>query len=302
MSAPAVTDSERRHRPYETVSAPDQVPLYDLVAMKGPNGESLDAYRGVRRRDTSEIVSVVSSRYQLVQHREVAQAVHAIGEALERPVADPNAPTFPREVIRLFAGGRRMEVRLVVGTRYELGPLDSAYPGVRVMNSLDGTWAVRAEGVGVRVACANQLYAGMNSLVELREVHLSSATDLLAMLSKAIHAILSRFNDAISVYSNAMGEEMLAEEVAPALLAAGLPRVHASAIGARAEVAGSHNALLTKWSAYQVATEVLTHEVGPRVSPERSRGFERMAAGALLPSQVERRGESAPVWVKGNTI
>ena len=113
-------------------------------------------------------------------------------------------------------------------------------------------------------------------------MHLSSATDLLAMLSRAIHAILSRFKDAIRVYSNAMGEEMLAEDVGPALLAAGLPRIHASAIGARAEVAASHNALLTRWASYQVATEVLTHEVGPRVSPERSRAFERIAASALL--------------------
>lgn len=30
---------------------------------------------------------------------------------------------------------------------------------------------------------------------------------------------------------------------------------------------------------------VLTHEVGPRVSPERSRGFERVAASALLPGR-----------------
>ena len=79
-----------------------------------------------------------------------------------------------------------------------------------------------------------------------------------------------------------MGEEMLAEDVGPALLAAGLPRVHATAIGARAEVEASHNALLTRWSAYQVATEVLTHEVGPRVSPERARGFERRAGEVLL--------------------
>ncbi len=280
--------SENLRRPYETVATPDQVPLYDLVPVKGPEGEPLDAYRGVRRRDTSEIVSVVSSRYQLVQHREVAEAVHAIGEALERPVADPTAPTFPREVIRLFASGRRMEVRLVVGTRYELARGESVYPGVRVMNSLDGSWAVRAEGTGVRIACANHLYAGMHSLVELREVHLSSETDLLALLQRAIHAILSRFKDALRTYESAMGEEILAEEVAPALLAAGLPRVHASTIGARAEVEASHNALLTRWSAYQVATAVLTHEVGPRVSPERARSFERMAASALmLPGREE---------------
>ena len=109
-STRAEIERETRRRPYEIVSAPDQVPLYDLVPVKGPEGKPLDAYRGVRRRDTSEIVSVVSARYQLVQHREVAAAVHAIGEALERPVADPNAPAFPREVIRLFAGEGRMEV------------------------------------------------------------------------------------------------------------------------------------------------------------------------------------------------
>ena len=109
-STRAESESETPRSPYETVAAPDQVPLYDLVPVKGPEGEPLGAYRGVRRRDTSEIVSVVSARYQLVQHREVAEAVHAIGEALERPVADPNTPAFPREVIRLLASGRRMEV------------------------------------------------------------------------------------------------------------------------------------------------------------------------------------------------
>jgi hypothetical protein len=280
MIASSPTESLRR--PYETVATPEQVPLYDLVPVRGPEGEPLEEYRGVRRRDNSAVVSVVSRRYQLVQHREVAEAVHAIGEALERPAPDATAPTFPREQIRLFAGGRRMEVRLVVGTRYELAPGESVYPGVRVMNSLDGSWAVRAEGTGVRIACANQLYAGMRSLVELREVHLSSETDLLAMLQKAIHTILGRFTDALRVYADAMGEEVLAETVEPALVAAGLPRVHASTIGARAEVAASHNALLMRWTAYQVATEVLTHEVGPRVSPERARGFERAAASALL--------------------
>lgn len=100
------------------------------------------------------------------------------------------------------------------------------------MNRLDGSWAVRAEGTGVRIACANQLYAGMKSLVTLREVHCSSETDLLAMAQKAIHAFLSWFKDALRVYETAMGEEVFAEDMTPALVAAGLPRVHASVIGA----------------------------------------------------------------------
>lgn len=73
-----------------------------------------------------------------------------------------------------------------------------------------------------------------------------------------------------------------------ALLTAGLRLVHASAIGARVEVEASHDALLTRWMAYRTAAEVLSHEAGPRVSPERSRGFERMAASALLLPERER--------------
>ena len=100
------------------------------MSVKGPEREPVDAHRGVRRRHTSEIVSILSSRYELVRHREVAEAVHAIGTRAERDVP--------------------------------------------------------------------------------------------------------------------------------------------------------HNALLARWASYQGATDILTHDVGSRVSPERPRGFERIAAGALL--------------------
>ena len=69
------------------------------------------------------------------------------------------------------------------------------------------------------------------------------------MLQKAIHAILAQFKDALRIYEVAMGDEMLAEDVAPALFVVGLPRVHGSAIGSRAETLASDNKLLTRWSA-----------------------------------------------------
>ena len=52
----ASNPTESLHRPYETVAAPEQVPLYDLVPVHGPQGEPLEAYRGVRRKDTSQVV------------------------------------------------------------------------------------------------------------------------------------------------------------------------------------------------------------------------------------------------------
>jgi hypothetical protein len=75
MSARTTSEREIHRQPHEPVTSPDEVPLYDLVPVKGPEGEPLDAYRGVRRRDASAIVSVVSSRYQLVQHRGAVDSI-----------------------------------------------------------------------------------------------------------------------------------------------------------------------------------------------------------------------------------
>lgn len=82
--------AERRPSAYETLERPEQVPLYRLVPVHGPRGETLDIYRGVQRTDTGSVLSVVSSRYGLVGHRDVAMAAHQLGAALEAP--DAGAP------------------------------------------------------------------------------------------------------------------------------------------------------------------------------------------------------------------
>jgi hypothetical protein len=277
-----------RRAAYETIASPEDVPTFSMVPVRGPSGETLDAYRGVERDDTHEVVSVVSARYGLVGHRDVAQAVHKVGEALELPVAGTLSPAFSRESIRLYSGGRRMEVKLVVGRRFRLAEGEDLFPGLRVLNSLDGSWAVRLSGFAVRLACQNQLYAEVGNVLEWRELHISSGFDLLGQLEKGIHEFLARFQDGLGLYTRAMGEEILATDVEPALLAQGIPRLHAEVIGARAEAEASHVALLSCWAAYQVATAYLTREVN--VNPDRERFFERAAARALLlPTPVDRR-------------
>jgi hypothetical protein len=275
----ALKQVERRAA-YESIASPDDVPTYSMVPVRGPGGEALDAYRGVQRDDSHEVVSVVSARYGLVVHRDVARAIHRVGEALESPEAGTLCPSFPRESIRLYSSGRRMEVKLVVGRRFHLTDGEDLYPGLRVLNSLDGSWAVRLSGFAVRLACQNQLYADTGNVLEWRELHLSSEFDLLGQLEKAIHDFLGRFQDGLSLYSRAMGDEILASEVESGLIAQGIPRLHAQVIGARTEVEASHVALLSRWAAYQVATAYLTREVN--VNPDRERFFERAAARALL--------------------
>lgn len=273
------TQSERRAA-IENFARPEDVPEFELVPLKGPAGDYLTDYRGVVRKDNQEVVSVVSSRYGLVGHRDVALAAHHLGATLEAPEAGTLADSFPRESIRLYSGGRRMEVKIVVGRKFHLAEGEDLFPGLRILNSLDGSWALRLSGFSVRLACSNQLYAETGNVVEWRELHLSSTTDLLGQLGKAIHNFLGHFQEGLGFYTRSMQQEILASDVEPALLARGIPQVHAGTIGARAEAEASHNAAMSRWSAYQVASSYLTKEV--RVSPDRERAFERAAAGALL--------------------
>lgn len=275
---------------YQTIASAEELPVFSLVPLRGPDGETLDAYLGVQRDDIRKIISVVSKRYGLVGHRDVAMAVHAIANRLEAPDLGlkSGTPRYPREEIRLYAGGRRLEHRVVIGRRFSLGRTEEFYPAVRVLNSLDGSVAVRVDGFALRMACMNQLYAGKaGAITELRELHLTSSENLLGQVERAIHEFLAKFDQALALYSRSMTEEILAAEVGPALLAQGLPRKHAEAIGGKAEASASHNAFLSRWGAYQMATAHLTHEV--RVNPERERLFERVAAAALLLPHAENR-------------
>ena len=267
------------------VETPEAVPLFRIVPLQDTAGSRVDNYQGVQREDTGEVVSVVSSRYALLQHRAVAEAVHAIGTSLEVSGEGPEAPRgphFPREQIRLYAHGRRMEVKLVIGTRYGLDGANEFYPGIRVLNSLDGAWALRMEAFAVRIACTNQLYAGSRSYMEFREPHLSSSEDMLGQLQRATYEVLTHFDEAIRLYSRSMDQTLDIPEFMPALLEEGIPRLHVERM---AEKLPEHFGStlwgeIPRWDAYQIATDYLTHEV--HVNPDRERQFERAAARALL--------------------
>ncbi len=271
---------------------PEEVPLYELVPVFGPDGKTLDAYRGVRDMSSGSVVSVVSDRYGLVQHRSIAEAVHQVGAALGKP--DPEAfgfgaraAAFTPESITLYQGGRRMEVKLVMGQKFSLGEGETFFPGLRILNSLDGAWAVRVEAFAVRACCTNQLYAGARSFMEFRELHLSSPEDLLGQLERGIHEALDHFSGALDLFGESMRERMDITDVVPALETAGIPRRHARAIGEKLpEYFGSTLwGQTSRWEAYNLATDVLTHDV--HVAPDRERAFERMAARALLLSEEE---------------
>ncbi len=277
------------------------VPLYKMVPVRGPDGEVLEAYRGVQRQDTKEVVSVMSSRYGLVQHADLVRALHAVGEALDKPeILDAElaaSARFTRESIKLYSNGRRMEMKLVIGKKFRLDSENEFFPAVRLLNSLDGVTAVRMEAFAVRIACCNQLHASARSFLEFRELHLASAEDLLGQLQAATHEILDHFEDALDTYVTAMHERMAISDFVPSLAGAGIPARHVDRMAQQLpEYFGSTLwGRESRWDLYQLATSYLTREVAGSVNPQRERQFERAAARALLLEGAGEGGEEVPV-------
>ncbi len=72
----------------------------------------------------------------------------------------------------------------------------------------------------------------------------------------------------------------------------GIPRSHAGIIGTRADVLATHNASLSMWSVFNVATHHLSHEVD--VNPGRERTINWPLEGAILAPQAHRMGSPFP--------
>ena len=281
----------------ETIRSWEEVPLYKMVPVRGPEGETLEAYRGVQRQDTKEIVSVMSPKYGLVQHADLVRALHAVGEALDKPeIPDAGlaaSARFTRESIKLYSNGRRMEMKLVIGKQFKVDGENTFFPAVRLLNPIDGATAVRLEADSIRVAWLNQLHASARSFLEFRELHLASAEDLLGQLQAATHEILNHFDDALDTYVTAMHETMPLVNFVPALSKAGIPGRHVDRMAQQLpEYFGSTLwGRESRWDLYQLATSYLTREVAGSVNPQRERQFERAAARALL---LEGAGEVVP--------
>jgi hypothetical protein len=272
--------------------SPEEIPTYRLVPVLGPEGELAEGYRGVQPIGSRRILAVVSSRYGLVQHRTLAASLVRLSETLEAPAASGLHRSYPRLSFHLYAGGRRMEARLVIGRKFRLGGEEEFYPGVRVMNSLDGSWAVRVEAFALRIACTNQLYAGLSeSVLDLRALHRGGERDLEVELELALTRVLGRFDQVLDLYKGAMERSIPTVEVAPSLQREGMPARHVSLIARRLP---EHFGLLlwgevSCWEAYQCVTDYLSHEV--EVNPERARMLERVAARTLLlPSRSDSEG------------
>jgi hypothetical protein len=292
---------------FETAN-PAELPELRAVNVIGPNHKVIQGFKGIERMDTKEVISIMSERYGLVQHRFVADMVTEIAQAFPQPDVSKLGWDTGSEAgdVRARAGimryavphyalydhGRKLDARLVIGDKHKLQDGEEFYPGVRIRNSLDGTLSVRVMGFALRLGCTNQLHVGSRAqITDLRQLHLASNVDLLAQIQKGIYEFLDKFDSMLDIYNDAMNTEIDGADVEPALISTGMPKVHARVIGDRCDALTSHNIMMPCWEAYQVATGYITHEV--EVSPTRQSQFERAAASALLLTEESSGSELA---------
>lgn len=300
----ATNDGAAKKPTTTTIRAIEDIPTFSMVPLTGPEG-TIEGFNGVFNTSTGRTVAVQSDRYELLQHRDVAQKVLDAARAFG--VEDANilragdgTHYYEGHGMRLYDGGRAFEYKLVLPTKAKLTNGEEFYPAFRVRNSVNGTIALRVSGYALRLACTNQLWAPGNVL-EVHEVHLHAADDLLALIQKGMYEYLGKFDGVLDTYQKAMAETIEYTEVAPRLTGFGLPAKYAKVISegvGRIVFHGSETAV-PRWDAYQVATEFLTHG-GIRVNPAREEMFERAAAKALLldtelPQTEEEVAVVAPV-------
>lgn len=272
---------------FQPIQDSSELPVFDIVPVYDSESRQVKGFNGVRRLDTNEIVAVNTDRYELVQHRKVAEIVDQVAKAFgvtpqTIPAEYEGNRHFQSMSQTLYDRGRSYEYKLVIPKRYPLGEREAVYPGIRVTNSVNGKYAVSVSGFGLRLACTNQLYAQGGDVVEVRQLHVAEELDILGIIQGGIDKFLGSFDKAMDTYADAMNQWIPLASVQPRLVKVDFPEKHAKAIAALAGAGPD----VTRWSAYQAATDYLTHQIGA-IAPPRERFLERRAARALLLPEQE---------------
>ena len=111
------------------------------------NGIVIPNMRAIVRGDTNNVVGTVGSHYKVLSH---AEALDPILDGLKKKGVE----TFKR--VNLSDGGAKMYASIYFpSSETEIGKDDNVWPGISIVNSLDGSLKYLAEMVLYRLECTN---------------------------------------------------------------------------------------------------------------------------------------------------
>lgn len=117
--------------------------------------KQLGSYFAVMRDDTGDVLNVANSTYQLYKNRETFELVELL--------LNSTAPAVKFETGGVLKGGRLVWALARLDEPFEVsGDTSPIYPYVSVLNSHDGSAALRAINTSIRIVCWNTWSAAEN--------------------------------------------------------------------------------------------------------------------------------------------
>lgn len=183
----------------------EEIDIYSSWKMPPFRGRRVEGYTGIREKGRDDVVSVVSSKYRLIQHQEVYDIVRSFlddfGKEYDSRLGFSGCRRFP-------GSGTRMEWTLVFNEfRYDIGDAsipgtsDTVYCGLKVLNSVDSSIALTLAPYSERIVCAN----GMTHTLLTKKFkfrHYQHIDNLFENLSGMMSEISSVYDEIISHYQS----------------------------------------------------------------------------------------------------
>lgn len=132
---------------------PSDEPAYRLVGMGAdgtPAYEPVTGHKLITRSDTGAVLATATDSYEIISHKQM-------GEIVEAVLATDDVKY---ETAGSLAGGRRVWALAQLGDAVELpGDPSPTLRYLALLNSHDGSAALKAIGTGIRVVCQNTWHA-----------------------------------------------------------------------------------------------------------------------------------------------
>lgn len=217
------------------------------------DGRVVDRYKAVVNKRTGHVYSIQSRLYQLIQHRDVANAVRE--ELRARNYT-------PEEVISFEKAGARMFMRTLIKEDDICG--DKIRWGVLITNSYDGSMGIWMAGYGVRTGCLNQMVLGREVLLEYT-IHMGRVEE---KIRDGIEKVLDGLEEVRDIVIAAMESKISAVEAVEIINNFPISKVHKERIAGLVEKyasvsldleAPAESAEITRWNLYNAFTEAITY-------------------------------------------
>jgi len=130
-------------RAMQILKSPDEIPLAEKIPIYTESGVEIKNYKGIKIGNN--VVAINSVRYNLLQHRVVAQTLRTVLEELKEYV-----------IGREYTWGGRYVAELITTQPIERIGEDFKLM-VLIKNSYDGTLALSIRGAAMRMMCMNIL-------------------------------------------------------------------------------------------------------------------------------------------------